>query len=47
MTRWIYGTGLYTLLLRWKWWRSLSPAERYLIQTRISSEWLLGARRRP
>ena len=31
------GVGWY--LARWRWWRGLSPADRYLVDARVSERW--------
>ena len=37
------GVGWY--LARWRWWRSLTPADKYLIKTRVSPDWCQGQNR--
>jgi hypothetical protein len=32
----INTSGIGWHLMRWRWWRSLSPADRYLVDARVS-----------
>ena len=34
-----YASGAYWLVLRWRWWRGLSVADRYLLSARMSPAW--------